>query len=711
MISAKIITTGFIRWTEINLKRMNISTRLILVFSIVILAIVIISISTVIQLKNSAVISRNIIEHPYIVSNTIRDIEVNIVAMHRSMKDVVLAKYQEEIATAIAIVNEYEQRALVNFNIVFERFLGNKTDVEDAYNTFLDWRIIRDEVIDLVQNGDRDSAIAITQGKGSRQVELIFEKINGLLIFADQKAKAYRDEAYSQHRLHIRNFIIFVSIMILLSAGFAFFLIHSISVPIGEIINRIKDIGRKQYDIDIDIIGDNQLELLKQSVDQLDTIAEQLNREIDERKTTQAELEEYKNSLEELVQKRTRELDEAQKLLSKSIDDADIGMVLVEPGGRFKMANRKFCDIVGYSDKELQKMTFQDITYSEDYSIGADAVKNMIEEKIDKTEIIKRYQRKNGEIIHVRLFTALIRDEINNPIYFFTQAHDITEQVVNSEKLADYSKNLEKLVQQRTRELESKAKFLEESQQALSFLLEDVNEIRVELELANRRYEQSNRELEAFSYSVSHDLRAPLRSIDGFSQVIMEDFKDRLGEDGLHYFQRVRVASQNMSILIDDMLTLSRITRQNLNTVELDFSDLCREVVSELIVEYDEKIIDIKIQPGLTMNADKSLLKVLMANLIGNALKFTSKKRQAKIEIGSKTDNDQTVYFVSDNGAGFDMKYVGKLFSPFQRLHSATEFPGTGIGLATVQRIINKHGGSVWAKSENGKGTTISFTI
>ncbi len=223
--------------------------------------------------------------------------------------------------------------------------------------------------------------------------------------------------------------------------------------------------------------------------------------------------------------------------------------------------------------------------------------------------------------------------------------------------------------------------------------------------------EAANKELEAFTYSVSHDLRAPLRSIDGFSQALLEDYLDKLDEPGKDYLQRVRSAAQRMGVLIDDLLSLSRVTRSDMRSEAVDLSALAQSIAEELRETQPERRVTFIIAPGLTASGDVRLLRVLMENLLSNAWKFTGHHPQARIEFGVTQVSGKETFFVRDDGAGFDMTYVDNLFGVFQRLHSQDEFPGTGIGLATVQRIIHRHGGQVWAKGAVEEGATLYFTL
>jgi PAS domain S-box-containing protein len=244
---------------------------------------------------------------------------------------------------------------------------------------------------------------------------------------------------------------------------------------------------------------------------------------------------------------------------------------------------------------------------------------------------------------------------------------------------------------------------------------EKINQLNLELEqrVVERtvQLEITNKELEAFSYSVSHDLRAPLRGIDGWSQALLEDYHDQLDEQGKQYIERVRSETQRMGHLIDDMLQLSRLTRAEMTTGPVDLSALAQAIAGRLQAEASLRHVDLNIQAGLTAEGDVHLLEIVLTNLLDNAFKFTAKRAEACIEFGQTELQGQRVFFVRDNGAGFDMTYAQKIFGAFQRMHKVSEFPGTGVGLAIVQRIIHRHGGRVWAEAEVERGTTFYFTL
>jgi PAS domain S-box-containing protein len=282
-------------------------------------------------------------------------------------------------------------------------------------------------------------------------------------------------------------------------------------------------------------------------------------------------------------------------------------------------------------------------------------------ERADQVEIEYRFRLRNGAYHWMQSFVRIAYDGAGQPSEFLGHRLDIDDR-----------KRAEEAVRERQANLDA-----------------------------------ANKELEAFSYSVSHDLRAPLRSIDGFSQALLEDYADRIDGAARSYLQRVRTATQRMGELIDDLLNLSRVTRSPLRRTPVNLSALANSIVQELRQSQPERAVEFTIEPGLEDDCDANLIRVVLENLLGNAWKFTARHASAHIEFG-RADG---VYFVRDDGAGFDATYKAKLFGAFQRLHHASEFGGTGIGLATVQRIVRRHGGQVWAEGEPEKGAKFSFSL
>lgn len=288
---------------------------------------------------------------------------------------------------------------------------------------------------------------------------------------------------------------------------------------------------------------------------------------------------------------------------------------------------------------------------------------------------------------------------------------DITEARKSEKRLSEYYENLERSVNERTKELDKKNKSLEESQKALTFLLEDVNESRNELQTAVSKIKDANKELESFSYSVSHDLKAPLRAIDGFSQILLEDYSEKLDEDGQRYLNMVRENTQKMGQLIQDLLDFSRAGRLKLNINKINLNSLVADILAELREPEKNRTMDVNVSELPVIESDKVLMGQVFSNLVSNAIKFTKKRKVAKIRIKCTEKPDHYEFIIEDNGVGFNMKYVGKLFNVFQRLHTPDQFEGTGVGLAIVKRIINRFGGKIWVSAEPDKGAKFYFVL
>jgi PAS domain S-box-containing protein len=358
-----------------------------------------------------------------------------------------------------------------------------------------------------------------------------------------------------------------------------------------------------------------------------------------------------------------RQSEERFRLMVENVKDYAI--LMLDPQGRVASWNEGAQRIKGYGAREIIGQHFSRFYPPEEIARGKLEKQLRVAAAEGRLEDEGWRVRKDGSRFWANVVVTALRDESGALRGFGTVTRDITERKQAEQSLADRS---------------------------------------VQLEAANK-------ELESFAYSVSHDLRAPLRSIDGFSQILLEDFAEQLGSEGQRSLTRIRLATQRMGHLIDDLLKLSQVTRAEIRKEHVDLSSLVRHVAAEVQEREPERRVAVDIAEGVCVEGDPRLLGVVLENLIGNAFKFTAKKAEPKIEFGIGQDGGGPLYFVRDNGAGFDMNYAGKLFGAFQRLHSAEEFRGTGIGLATVQRIIHRHGGRIWAEAAVDQGATFYFTL
>ena len=376
-------------------------------------------------------------------------------------------------------------------------------------------------------------------------------------------------------------------------------------------------------------------------------------------------------------QRAAESLRQSEKRFHATFEQAAVGIAHVALNGRFLEINKRLCEILDYSNESLTKLRHTDLVHSEDLEVDADRMTALMRRDIDTFASEKRLRKADGSYVWARLTISLAFGDRGEPDYFIFVIEDISERKRFEHEIRMLNEKLEQRVLERTGELSA-----------------------------------VNRELEAFSYSVSHDLRAPLRSIDGFSQALLEDHGERLDAVGKSLLERVRSASQRMAHLIDDLLSLSRITRSEMQRRKLNLSNLVREKLHEMHEAGHAPQAEFVIEPDVEAYGDEGLLRIAISNLLDNAIKFSSKVAHPKIEFGTLiTPEGERAIFIRDNGAGFDMAYANKLFGAFQRLHSPDEFDGTGIGLVTVQRIIHRHGGRIWAEGEIDRGATFYFKL
>jgi len=382
---------------------------------------------------------------------------------------------------------------------------------------------------------------------------------------------------------------------------------------------------------------------------------------------------------EDITERRKTEerLKESEEMFAKiyHLSPDAIDLTHLESGVQVE-ANQSYLRMFGYAREELLGHS----TLPDDLGIwvnqeARDQHIARVKEHGEDCNFEALLRRKDGSIFVCLISSAWLA--IGKGRYNLSICRDITERIKAENEICSLNRNLERRVKDRTAQLEA-----------------------------------ANQELETFSYSVSHDLRAPLRGIDGFSQALVEDYQDRLDETGRKYISRIRLGTQRMGQLIDDILKLSRVSRSELTPVKTDLSDLCGKIMGELTIAASGRRIEVSIQPDMSAWADPNLLQVAMENLLRNAWKFTSKREESRIEVGeTPSPSGEPAFFIRDNGAGFDMAHADKLFDAFQRLHSTNEFDGTGIGLSIVQRIIHRHGGRIWAEAEPEKGATFFFTL
>jgi PAS domain S-box-containing protein len=342
----------------------------------------------------------------------------------------------------------------------------------------------------------------------------------------------------------------------------------------------------------------------------------------------------------------------------------------IDPNERFVFHNRAYEEWFHLPSGELEGRTLQEVFGDEDYDRARPHVRAALEGERREFESTLRHADGSERNVQVSCLPRIDDSAVDG---FYMLITDITERCRAQQEMGRLNSELEQRVLERTSQLQS-----------------------------------ANKELEAFCYSVSHDLRAPLRAVRGFTEVLMEQYATQLDSRGQDFLRRVSEASSKMDQIVEDLLKLSRVSRSEIRHHPIDLAPIAEEIVSGLRREEPARKVDVQIATNLPAHGDERLLRLVLDNLLRNAWKFTSKKSEARIDVGRMEDG---ALFVRDNGAGFDMTYSSRLFGVFQRLHSAADFPGSGVGLAIVQRVINRHGGRVWAEGNPNAGATFYFSL
>lgn len=392
-------------------------------------------------------------------------------------------------------------------------------------------------------------------------------------------------------------------------------------------------------------------------------------------------------SLEQLSAKNL-ELVESEEKFKMAMFHAPIGKAILALDGRWLEVNRAVCKMLGYDQDELLNAGFQKFVHPDDLDPIMENLRGLMSGASTTSETEKRYIKKSGEIVWGLHSVSLIRKQSGEPDFFILQLVNITERKEIQDQLKELNAQLENKIKARTLELEAKSQ---------------------SLELKTQQLEEANGELQSFSYSVSHDLKAPLRALQGFSDALMRKYPSDMDPEAMRWLGFIKDNATRMDRLIRDILDFSRMSRETLSREKgIDVQDIVTKIIGQYPLD-EGRTIEWAVDDLHPMNGDPKMLEVIWGNLIGNAIKYTQKQKEAKISIFSTVEDGMIKYTISDNGDGFDPKYADSIFQVFKRLHGDEEFEGTGVGLAIVKRLITKHLGRIEATSEKGKGAT--FTL
>jgi len=655
--------------------KLSIKTRIRLGFISVFAIMLLVAIYLFVQLHIISKQTCLIYEHPYLVSSTIQDIETGIYKNTILIRDIQLARNRHLIDSLENETFKTDNIIQNGFKVVSQKYLGNKATVDSAFAAYTAWKIKRDRFYRLKteNKSDRSQSLLIVESHAN------LERINYFLTiisnFADNKAEnTIKKVIETENNSEFTSIILF-----LVSALLVLFLIRYLSLsierPIKTFVSEANILLRK--DEKTKIVADEQIMLLTLaelkkaylSIEKQDCEINLKNEELsvmnlelgEKIRQRTVELVNANIELERNILKRTHELNDALELNLKIFETSPLGIIAFSEDGPCIFANSAVAGISGATVEQMLQLSFRELDTWKENGLFEKAELTLKTHKIQKASIhiVSTFKKEVRIRYHMSTFTN--KDKLN----ILMMVEDVTDLMLTE----------------------------------------------IELKKKTEYLELANKELEAFSYSVSHDLRAPLRHIGGFIDLLMKGNSAQLDETGIRYLNIISESSNEMGKLIDALLKFSRLGRTELQKTEFNCRNLVIRVFNTFDVEMKGRKVEINLSDLPDIKGDESLINQVWVNLISNALKYTRNREITLIEIGGETDKGETIFHIKDNGVGFDMKYAGQLFGVFQRMHKATDFEGVGIGLANLNRIVMKHGGKCWAESEVDKGATFFFSL
>lgn len=683
-------------------NKLTLAKKMTISFGIIVIAIIIVGFLNFKEKMYLQNVTENVYNHPLAVSKSTRDIKYLLVAISIEMQQNLFSTEDDPQSLTRIKIDDFKIEIENGFMILREKYLGNKESVEIVYNEYKNFEEKIDDFFAydlLIQN---EEAQLFLEEKVTNSLDIVNRDMEILISFANDKADQFVNEAkvVSKQRAQ-RNFLI-STIIFLIVILIIYFQLISMIKPLRIMKKNLKGYIEGNYKLKLDIKSSDEIGQLSRTLNEMaERISElkiNLEQKVEER-TIQ-----LKNEIE-VSNKKSQNLQTLSTRLNLATEVADIGVWERNLNDNSLTWDNKMFEIFEQEEDDFN-CNFKDwmeIIHPDERARTKEEFDSVIRLRIN-FRIRSKIKTLTGPIKNIEILGLVLVNEFGMADRMVGVARNITEIIDSREKNNRNQEILE-------REVERRTKNLARSHEAFAYLMEDSNSIMEELEESNKEKERVNKELEAFSYSVSHDLRAPLRSIDGFSLAILEDFGDVFDEDALHYLSRIRKAAQKMSHLIDSMLKLSRISRKNLIVSELDISKFCSSIIDEFKLDNPDRFIEYEVEDNIMLFGDKGLTMILLNNLLENALKYTGEKKKTMINITSEIIGKNRTVIIKDNGVGFNMNFKNKLFAPFQRLHSSTFYEGNGVGLATCMRIVNRHQGEIWAESVIGKGATFYFNF
>lgn len=703
------------------IRKLTIRTRFALGFAIILLLLATVSAISIRNISVATKATENIYNHPFVVSNTVRDIKANVIAIHRSMKDVALAKDEQEMNEARFIVDEYEKRVYKDFEIVLAKFLGEKRDVQNAYNSFSKWKIIREEVISLWTKGNKKEAIEITKGKGATHVEKVLSDIDVMIDFARFKA----DEFHNITDTNAKQTYDFMIALILVS--FILFLI-TIIVLSKSILNPISALNHTATKIES---GDLSARNVISSGDELGLLALSFNRMIDSinsRTQVLANLEKISTTLHGMSEKRDfsqsilalfMELTKAKFAVFYILDSESETFIPFDAIGADKQNLPVFSalnppgdigNVIHNKDVHILRNIDESNYFKYESVIG-----NLLMREVITTPIL------DSEEVVAFVSCGVLDSFSNDSIEVFKQSVPIISTsfttLLASQKTKEYSERLAKTNEElelQSEELQAQTEELKQQAEEIKASSENLYEQNIELEIQRKEVEEATRLKSEFLSNMSHELRTPLNSINALSKVLIMQASEKLNTDEGNYLQIIERNGKRLLSLINDILDLSKIEAGKVeltpsNFMAKDFLFLSVENIRALADEKGVKI-NIHVDDTIEINSDEGRLYQIITNVIGNAIKFTS---EGEINISCEEAANKITLKVQDTGIGISKEQLPFIFKEFRQADGSTSrsYEGTGLGLAIAKKIIHQLKGEITCESEVGVGSVFKIVI
>jgi len=655
--------------------KLSIKTKIRSGFISVFAIMLLVAIYLFLQLQIISKQTRLLYEHPFLVSNTVQVVKTEIYKNISLVKDIQFAGNQRQTDSLEAETTKNDKIIQEGFKVVSLKYLGNKATVDSAFAAYTAWKNERDKFYRFKTENKSNSSQFLLKFNGRTNLEKTNYFLTIISDFAHNKANSTFKEVIETENNSKFTFFILLLVSTLLITFLIWYLSRSIERPIKAFLREanliLKKDEKREFGSDEQImlltvkeLKSSYLNIEKQDYEinlknkQLSGINQALEEKISQRTV---ELVNANKELERNILKRTHELNDALELNLKIFETSPLGIIAFREDGPCIFANTAVAEISGGTVEQMLQLDFRKLDNWKENGLFEKAEITLKTLEIQKASIHTISTYKKEVKIRYHMSTFKNKDTLN-----------------------------------------------------LLMIVEDITDLmltEIELKKKTEYLELANKELEAFSYSVSHDLRAPLRHIGGFIDLLIKGNLSQLDDTGIRYLNIISASSKEMGNLIDALLTFSRLGRTGLKITELNSGDMVKKVLKIFDNELKGKNVEITVSELPKIKGDESLINQVWVNLISNALKYSRNREKAVIEIGGKVENGETIFHIKDNGVGFDMNYAEKLFGVFQRMHKATDFEGIGIGLANVNRIVTKHGGKCWAESEVDKGATFYFSL